>query len=234
MAYTVLVTRPLEQAREFAAEIENNGFHAVIQPLLKIENISLSIQDIDRPHAILLTSLHGFGHMKFSDWLDIPVFTVGLKTKEVAGKLGFIKIYSGASDINDIFPIIQKNIPTKSKILYLRGEDIKQNIHQKLSDYIIQEKITYSAKATEHIDAHILKHFKNIDVLTLFSARSGQILKSLLQKHGLISSLCTIKLLCLSHAVLESVEDLNWKSCHVADCPTTSSMIETLESIRHE
>lgn len=235
MTQTVLVTRPLVQAREFATEIEKIGFTTLIQPLLEIHPIPFSFDTIQKPEAILLTSLHGLSHIKPPlDWVDIPVFTVGLKTDTVARHAGFQNRYSGDGNIGAVIPMIRQHIPASSRILYLRGEHIQHDIKTILPEYQIEEKITYEAKAIGRIDDNILNAFANIDILTLFSARSGMILKDLLSKHHLLTHLQSIKLLCLSHAVLESVEEFNWTSCHVAEHPTVPSMIKILERLRNE
>lgn len=235
MPQTVLVTRPYVQAREFAAEIEKIGFTSLIQPLLDIHSVLFSFGTIQKPQAILLTSLHGLGSEKPPlDWLDIPVFTVGLKTKDVARDVGFQNTYSGGGDIGDVIPLIREHVPARSRFLYLRGEHIQHDAKILLPDYQIDEKITYDAKPVSKMDNKILDSFANIDILTLFSARSGMILKDLLSHHHLTSHLQSIKLLCLSHAVLESVQELNWASCHVAENPTAPSMIKTCERLRNE
>jgi len=235
MVQTVLVTRPFVQAREFAADIEKIGFIPLIQPLLDIHFIPFSFGNIIKPKAILLTSLHGLGSEKPPlDWADIPVFTVGLKTKDVARDAGFHNIYSGDGDIDDVIPLIRQHIPALSRLLYMRGEHIQRDSKTLLPDYQIDEKITYDAKPVRKFDDNILNSFTNIDILTLFSARSGAILKDLLSQYHLASRLKSIKLLCLSRAVLESVKELNWTSCHVAEHPTAPSMIKTLERLRNE
>lgn len=235
MGQTILVTRPYVQAREFAAEIEKIGFIPLIQPLLDIHLVPFSFDSIQKPKAILLTSLHSLGSEKPPlDWADIPVFTVGLKTKDVARDAGFHNIYSGCGDIGDVNPLIRQHIPSSSRLLYLRGEHIQHDVKTLLLDYKIDEKITYDAKPVSKFDDNILNSFINIDILTLFSARSGLVLKGLLSQHHLTSRLQSIKLLCLSHAVLESVQELNWTSCHVAESPTAPSMIKTLERLRNE
>lgn len=235
MINLVLVTRPIEQAREFAAEIEKIGLSALIQPLLDIEDIPYSFQNIKKPDAILLTSIHGLGQASLPEnWVDIPVFTVGLKTEEIASKAGLKNIYAGRTDISDVYTLIQKNLPIGSHVLYLRGEHIKQDIPSALPDFYIQEKITYSANEIDKIEDKVLHSFDKIDVLTLFSPRTGKILMSLLEKYELRRHVKSIKLLCLSQAVLESAKELPWKSCYVADNPTPESMIETLERLRDE
>jgi uroporphyrinogen-III synthase len=235
MAHTVLVTRPIVQAREFAAEIEKKGFKPLIQPLLEIGSVPFSYQDIQKPDAILVTSIHGLGDIPVPrNFLDIPVFTVGIATADIVHQAGFKRIYSGHTDLNEIIPLIQQHVSKNSPILYLRGEVVKQNIQSILCDYHITEKITYTAKAIAKIETDIINSFPEINFLTLFSPRSGFILKELIQKQGLNPYLQSIKLLCLSRAVLESVKELNWQDCYVAENTTPQSMIETLERLKNE
>lgn len=235
MTYTVLVTRPIVQAREFAAEIEKKGFKPLIQPLLEIRSVPFSYEVIQKPDAILVTSIHGLGNIPVpQNWLEIPVFTVGLATADIVRQAGFNKIYSGHTDLGEVIPLIQQHVRKNDHILYLRGEIIKQNIQSILSDYQITEKITYTAKPIAKIEMDIINSFPEINFLTLFSPRSGHLLKELVQKQGLNPYLQSIKLLCLSRAVLESVKKLKWQDYYVAESATQQSMIETLERLKNE
>ena len=54
---TLLVTRPLEEAKPTAAKLEAMGYHVMMSPMLKVEPVSFEIPDESR--SIIVTSKNG-------------------------------------------------------------------------------------------------------------------------------------------------------------------------------
>lgn len=232
MARFVLVTRPIEQATEFAEQISALGFSPLIQPLLNMEYFPVSVEGTEKPAAIILSSRQALQNLQIpQDWYDIPTFCVGQMTEQAARLAGFTKTFFGHGDLIDLLHVMIGEIPAGQSVLYLRGEDVRHNLAKLLPDYKIQEVITYRAKPTMTMNSDVLDKFAQIEVITLFSARSGAVLKRLIQENGLISHTQNIKLLCLSPSVVESMTELKWKSCLISDLPHQASVIEKLKSI---
>lgn len=232
MGKLVLVTRPIEQAKDFAEIISAMGFSSLIQPLLDIEHYPFAFDTIQKPDAILLSSAQAVhGVTVPQDWMNIPVFCVGEMTEKSAHQAGFEKTIVGPDNVNGIVPIIREVMGGKTRLLYLRGEHVAQDIKTLLPHMSIDEVITYNAKAAPDMRSDVIDKFADIDIITVFSSRTGAILRQLIEKNGLLPATQTIKLLCLSSSVVESLGDLKWKSCHVADMPNQASLIEKLKSI---
>ena len=232
MSRLVLVTRAMEQAKEFAAEIQSIGAVPVIQPLLDVQYESVDLQKIKRPDAIVLTSSHSIKFRQIPAlWQDIPVFCVGERTEIVARAAGAKNCISGHSGVDDILVQIRKKISAGQTILYLCGEHTSRNMKQALSAYHLQSVVTYHAKAVDVFSQDMIDSFYRLHTITLFSPRTGLILKQFMDKHNFNHFAPTINLLCLSAPVLESVKDMKWKSCYVADSPTQSSMVNKLNMI---
>ena len=232
MTRFVLVTRPIEQATEFAGQISALGFTPLIQPLLDIEHFPFLIDTADRPAAIILSSRQALKSLEIpEDWLEIPVFCVGEMTDHAARLAGFTKSYFGQGDLIDVLHLMMAEIPAGQRVLYLRGEDVKHDLKKLLPDYKIQEVITYCARPVTSMNPDVLEKFDQINVITLFSARSGAVLRQLIEQNGMFSHVKNINLLCLSPSVVESMMELKWKSCVMSDLPNQASMIEKLKSI---
>ncbi len=233
MTKLVLVTRPLEQSRLFASDVRAIGYHPLISPLLSIESYPFSYEELIRPDTLILSSAHALGSVPVpDDWVNIPVLCVGEATESVARRAGFIHTLSARGGMEDLLPFIQER--GNQRFLYLRGKDVAFDLSRNFPDQSLDEKITYSANAAENFPSDVLDLFDQIEFITLFSQRSGMVLKNLMEKNGLVSYAKSIKLLCLSSSVIESVKEMNWKSCGIADSPNSVSMIRLMERCRDE
>jgi uroporphyrinogen-III synthase len=232
MSKLVLITRPIEQAREFAEQITELGFTPLIQPLLEIDYFPFSFENIAKPAAIILSSRQSIQNFDLPvEWLSLPVFCVGEMTEQIARQKNFLNVVSGHGGLVDLLPLIITKIPAGQNLLYLRGEDVRHDLNMLLPDYEIQEGITYRARPVTQLDLDVADKFSQIDVITLFSVRSGAVLRQLIHENGLIFHVKNINLLCLSPSVVESMVDIGWGSCVSADFPNQMSVIEKLKSI---
>jgi uroporphyrinogen-III synthase len=232
METLVLVTRPLEQARDFAAEVKLIGAAPVLCPLLDIEFYPADFQRIPKPDAIVLTSPNAVSHQTFPmDWSGIPVFCVGETTEAAAIQAGAALRYVGVGNVLDLLPMIRATLAIGKTILYLAGEDVSRDLTQALPEYRIDQRIIYRAVPVDDFQHGIRDIFPKIGVITLFSRRTGLVLRDILITNALTSYAKNIKLLCLSSSVLDSVGDIDWASCHVAGVPTQAAMIEELRTL---
>lgn len=232
MTRLVLITRPIEQATEFAEQIASLGFTPLIQPLLQMEHFRPSVEPFDKPDAIILSSRQALENIDiFDGWQDIPVFCVGEMTEQAARQKGFTNTFFGQGDLIDLLHLMIADIPAGRKLLYLRGQDVRHDLTRLLPDYKVREIITYRAKPVAALNSDVLDKFADIYTITLFSGRSGAVLKKLMQQNGLISHAKNINLLCLSPSVVESIAELKWKSCRISDLPNQNSVIEKLKSL---
>jgi uroporphyrinogen-III synthase len=231
MPHLVLVTRPKEQAKDLIQSIYGLGGIPLVQPLLSIVKCNPSFDGLDRPEAIIITSSQAVVMVPYASADSIPVYCVGKKTAEQAKQAGYLYVQSAEGNVQDLIKLIRHRVKQGDKILYLRGEFITHNLVQDLRDYVCQEIIMYQALAIDYFSQDILDKFSEIAVITLFSPRSGQILKMNIDRYSLETYLLRIKLLCLSEAVLESVQDLPWASCHVSPQPNIDSFVTKLRDI---
>jgi uroporphyrinogen-III synthase len=232
MQKLVLVTRPIEQATEFAEQVSAAGFTPLIQPLLDIDYLSVDVRGIHLPAAIILSSRQSVKNVEIPVlWHEIPVFCVGDMTEQAAQMAGFANTIAGQGNLTDLLPLVKARIPAGQSLLYLRGENVSHDLKLALPDYAVEERITYRAVPIKSLPADVIERFAQIDVITLFSARSGAILKQFIHENGLISHVKTINLLCLSPSVVESMVEMGWGACVMSDLPNQMSMIEKLKSL---
>lgn len=225
----ILVTRPMEQAAEFAAEIESLGAEPVICSLLDIHPLFCDLTRFSIPDVLLVTSQQVFSvGLDLSSFYSCPIFCVGERTGDLARKYGFANVRVADGDVHSLVSMVQQNFKPSARLLYLRGDDVRADLKTLLTEYSVDEAIVYKADAIFALPQNVVRLFPRLDTICLFSPRSGVILRGLMEKHGLTSFARSINLLSLSGAVLESVSDLGWKTSHVADRPDVRSMISDL------
>lgn len=233
MEKLVLVTRPLEQAQDFAAELKINGFVPVIQPLIDIQYYPTDLSAFAKPDAIIVTSRQAMQAVIVpQEWIGVPVFCVGDKTSETARQAGFQTVIIGHGGIDGLLPLIHAQLSEGARILYLCGESVTRDLQEGLGEaYQVETRVAYRADAVQEWNTETLHNFSRLYCITLFSKRTGEILADFIRRNNLLSVPSTINLLCLSDAVLESVIDLPWQSVTVAKEPTQKSLLEALRYI---
>src|SRR5215469_13939273 len=95
----VLVTRPVDDAEETAAELRARGHSPIIAPLLEIEFVDGTPIVLDGVSAVLATSSNGVrAFAKRVDRRDLTVFAVGSHTASTARALGFSDVHDAVGD----------------------------------------------------------------------------------------------------------------------------------------
>ena len=80
-----LITRPQEDAADLAAALHARGIEPLVEPLLQIKPVPGASIDLDQVQALLFTSANGVrAFAALSDRRDLPAFTVGEKSADVA------------------------------------------------------------------------------------------------------------------------------------------------------
>jgi len=228
----ILVTRPKDQAALFAEDVRRLGGEPVICPLLDISPLSADLPAAHGFAGVVVTSRQVFSlGLDLSSYHHLPLYCVGAASADDAKKDGFFHVISAKGDVATLAEMMRRDLPVASPLLYLRGEDVRADLAGLLPEAKIEERIVYKADPLSSLPQEIIDIFPRLHSICLFSPRTGVILSRLIQKHGLEKYLGEINLLCLSHAVLESVSGLSWKSFHVSDLPDAGSMRDSLSKL---
>lgn len=104
---SVWVTRALPAALVTARRVESLGFRALIAPLLEIRSLGQGAIDLHGVGALAFTSANGVRAFAARSLLrDLPVFTVGDATAQVARSEGFIQVASAQGDVAALAALI--------------------------------------------------------------------------------------------------------------------------------
>lgn len=218
---TILLTRPIEQARQDAVFFEKNNVQTMFAPMLEIEKILFQIADIDQYDTLIFTSMHGiYAFCDAYSQRDIQVLCVGKATARVAKNQGFQNVLHADGDVSSLIHMITNSNNLKSKrYLYLQGMHINQDLAQILKSHNIpcDNMIVYEAKLVENLTEDIQDALRNddIDAISFMSVRTAENFVRLIRASNLKNALKTTKALCFSDSMLECVRVLEWESTHV-------------------
>lgn len=229
MGKHVLITRPIEDAKELADEINALGYESTIQPFLMIESIAFTLPNIDDYDALIFTSANAIKAFCTAEKRrDITVYVVGANTQETAQKQGFLDIINSDGGVAELENLLN-NQEKHKKLLYLRARDVSRPIQ---THHKIEEIIVYQSVTNNDIPSSIAESIKNGDFshILFFSRRTaGHFSAFLNDDKSLETGLNHTKALCLGDSMLEFLEQLPWQSIHIADTPNRRGMVELLK-----
>lgn len=176
---TLLLTRPVAQARRFAASCRaeiSAELPIVIAPILRIEPRNIS-PDIAGATGVVLTSENGARALAdIADVTGLLAWCVGDRTARVAGELGMAAVSAGGS-ADELVAMVIRHAP-KGAVVHMHGAKTRGDIADRLkiaginaSSVVIYDQIAQrlskSALSSLQSDQMV--------VLPLFSPRSARL-----------------------------------------------------------
>lgn len=219
----VLVTRPMADAEELAVLIQQKNYEVVCEPFLDVVLHERQLDDLDRYEGLIFTSKNAVrAFTQNTKNRDLPVWTVGGATKDLAIESGFKDVRSAVGDLK----ALQKILPQK-RLLHIRGRHVS-------GDFVgkdIDGEILYHADITKEISENTLNMIKNraFSHIVFFSTRTVEAFVAHIGNAKLEQGLIDSKALCLGSSMIKSVSVLPWKDIVVANHSDQDSVIELLD-----
>ncbi|MGN6670474.1 MAG: uroporphyrinogen-III synthase [Candidatus Nucleicultricaceae bacterium] len=233
----ILITRPLQQAEEFATELRCGGFPDVmLEPLLTIHPIEQAALNFDDVGGVIVTSQNAiFSLLKNAAPKNIKIFAVGAKTAQKLREEGYHNLHVGPHAGEDLYPLIQEHLHDRNeKLLHPAGLFMKESLQRLLKDedYNYQAVPVYRADPISALSSVTEKALQNreIEIITFFSPRTAEIFVKLTGAMTIDRE--NIVVCCASEQIMQKVNYLPWKSVHVAASPQSFSVIELLKTIK--
>ena len=240
----VLITRPQPDASKFERELEEAGFHPIIEPLLEIlpkpdahKAIESALEGLIQ--GIILTSRHALKALAGMQAVqDIPLYVVGPITAAAAKKAHFTNIRipseteGGAEKLVEF--IRYTCHPSGGKFIYLSGEDIRLDIGASLAQqgFVSERIVVYTAQSAETLSLTLQEALKNgdIDIATFFSARTAALFCELVTRTGIASECINVSAIALSKEVAKELHQLPFKNISYPKVPTSESLITHIQN----
>lgn len=234
----ILVTRPQPAADEFAERLRREGFEAFVAPMTAYVEQQAEIGDMAQYQGIIFTSAQAVNTViRYVTERYIPVFAVGDATARAADAAGFRRIYSAQGDAAALIKIIRerKDQHELKRMLHVSGEDTAEEFAEPLKeDGIYVDRVAvYKADFVSTLpkDAEVALAHGDIDIVTLFSARTATNFRRIVeQSEDLKAAIPDIELVCISDRVAAEVQDLPWHAITVTTAPHLEAVMEALRS----
>jgi uroporphyrinogen-III synthase len=232
----VLVTRPKEDANALIAALAARGFETLVEPMLTVlpaPGITGPL-DLDAVQALLFTSANGVRALaRLTERRDLPVFTVGDASAEVATAAGFAAVVSADGDVDDLARLAIDRLTPADGTLYQaaasrRAGDLKAALEA--AGFTLRREVLYETVPATDFSANLRRELAagGVAAATFFSPRTAETFAGLIEKLGLSGPCAGITALCLSEAVAAQLRKLNWRAMLIAELPTQDSLLDRL------
>lgn len=220
----VLITRPIEEAEDIRQDLMNKNYDVFCEPLLVSHIHDNKIEDVESFEGIIFTSRNGVrAFCQNCENRELPIYCVGDATSSLATESGLKNVQSAGGAAIDL----RKIIPRDKRLLYVRGEDITQEIE---ADYITPYIGYHADKKEEFSDeVKLIIEENGFSHVLFFSKRTADAFVENIQKYEIERGLTHTKALCLGTSMVKSVSVLLWAGVEVAKQPDKHSLMALLD-----
>lgn len=233
----ILVTRPIEEAGRTRAALEAKGFDVLVDPLLAIEPVSdprAALGDLDAVTGLLFTSVNGVrAFAEASPRRDLPVYAVGPTTAEAARTQGFAKVETAEGDSAALARLVlAKRLPDQGELLHPAGETVAGDLAGRLQaeGYAVRRVALYRANPASSLGEATRDTLAQgqLNAALFFSPRTARTFVRLARTAGLAGQCRAVWAICLSPAVAQAAEELDWAGIAVVTRPEEGDAVEAM------
>lgn len=220
----IWVTRTAPGNQVTATRLKELGHEVVDVPVLDVCGIETEpLRTL--PDAIVFTSGNGVRHHPLSaELLDVPVFTVGDATGEIAARAGYRDVRSAQGDIVDLQRLILKELPRPSRLVHFGGRDVAGQLTRFMRNfgYLVDRRIVYAAEAVAvRCLLEVRSDLASIDGIVVHSPRAAERVARVLT-----GTWWKGKVWCISQACALKLTGVRGISLHFTARPSDAALIE--------
>ncbi|MDC9822222.1 uroporphyrinogen-III synthase [Devosia sp. ZB163] len=227
----MLVTRPDPDASDTAARLEALGIEPVIAPLLIHETLPAELPAPDSVAAITLTSANALRALQEMDaigrYRELPVYTVGDRTADLAEALGFVMVTSASGAFADLAELLA-HARIDGPIFYPHGREVSADLGRSLEPF---------GKRISGVPVYAMNPVMVLDEVAEAGLASGEIGAALFYSKR--TAECFVRLtaglarerrmklgvLCMSEAVAAPLIDAHFVRVGLAEHPDEEAMM---------
>ncbi len=234
----ILITRPIEDAEDYARELQNLRYKTFIEPMLEIVPVDFSPPDLAGYKGLIFTSANAVRiFSETSPQRDIEIYCVGQNTSEQTRKSGYKNVHNANGDIVQIVPFILSRAGAGNEhFLHIRGEDVARPVDEMFagSGVKVETLVVYKAEKVKALSNLCIKKLRvgEISAVTFFSKRTAESFILQIDEHDLAGALTSIKALCISSRVLDCVRTRKWGGTYTASQPDRQGMLDMIARLR--
>lgn len=230
-----LITRPAEDARPLAAAVAARGIVPILEPLLRIRQLSDAPPDLGGVQALVFTSANGArAFAAASPRRELPVFAVGGQTAATARFLGFSDVASAGGDVGDLAALVAARLTAShGALLHVAGSVVAGDLAGRLGSagFSLRRAVLYAAEPATSLSPATTSSLQagTIELALFFSPRTAASFVTLLRVAALDAASRGVSAFCLSPAVAAALAPLDWRQLVVADAPNQPELLAALD-----
>jgi uroporphyrinogen-III synthase len=230
----VLVTRPLDDARETEALLKARGHEAVVAPLLTVKFHDGPQIDLAGIQAVLATSANGVrAFSRRTSRRDVPLFAVGPQTASVARDAGFWLVKDADGDAAELARAVSSWASADNgPLLHASGMEGEGRLAKVLSasGFAVRTEGLYEVRALTALPSIALDALGagDLDAVLLFSPRSARTFAECAANAGLASAASQMVAVCISAAAAAALTPLTFREIRVAKRPNQAALLDRL------
>lgn len=237
---TLLVTRPLEDARALASQLSRLGHETLVAPLLEIvfrDEAELPARDFQ---AILITSANGARALArrpdVEALKDLRVFTVGPASATAMQAAGFRRVESADGNADALAAAVTIGLsPLDGPLLHVAGSVVAGDLAAVLAmqGFDVTRVALYEAVTPVQLPETIARALRDgsLDGALFFSPRTASQFLRLVEAAGLASTLSRVTGFALSEAVARVLAPAGFRQRHIAEEPTQTAMLHLIATL---
>lgn len=230
----LILTRPLADSLRTAEALKAMGHEAIVAPLLSIVPCDGPALALDGVQALLVTSANGAEALaRRTARRDLPVFAVGPQSAKTARDAGFAQVESAQGDAKALAAlIVQRLSPQAGALFHAAGRETRGGLAEDLSvhGFMLCSETLYEATAATALPdaARQALVAGAADGVMLYSPRSAEIFRTLIDKEGLRGCAQSLSAYCISRATADALSGLAFARLAVAARPDQAGMLDLL------
>ena len=231
----VLLTRPQEDAGNFAEHLSRRGHQAISAPLLSVRFHDSEPLKLDGVQGILVTSANGIRALaRLSERRDLPVFAVGPQTAREALAAGFARVEGANGDAAALAQALPRWAKAEAgALLHAVGAQGAGRLASLLAakGYEVRTVILYDVVAAATLPEPAARALKegSLDAALFFSPRSARVFRDCTLKAGLAAACPRLLAVCISQAAASALSPLSFAEIRVAAAPSQAGMLGCLD-----
>ena len=230
----ILITRPEPDGERTAQKLRVRGCDVLLGPVLRIRLIDQADLGAGPWDAVAMTSANAAHalerHSRRLEMTRLPALTVGRRTAEAAGAVGFTDIASANGNEQALAQLIGDRMARGKKILYLVGEDRAGDLAIAVAPHGVRVEtvVVYRAVAAERLPdaASAALRAGEVNGVLHFSRRSAVIYLDCAKAAGVLDSALRPFHYCLSQAVAEPLVAAGAIRVMIAQSPEENALLE--------
>lgn len=231
----VLVTRPIEQARRTARELERRGHRAILDPVLEIRSVPDPAVDLAGVGAVAVTSAHAAPALAGLPE-GLPVYAVGRATARAAEAALGRAVTVGEGDGRALGCLVAETLPPAAgAVLHLAGRETSPGLAEALAaaGHGYRRCVVYEAVPTTDLAPAAAAALRGgeAEAVLFHSPRSARLWAGKVRAAGLAESLGRARAVCLSPAVAQGLAGLGFGEIRVAARPAEADLLRCLEAV---